>query len=102
LGNRGEAFVASLEVFAVPVEDLRDLQAVFRGVVAVAATVGQKATHGVFELSVELAGDEGLLAQIRTADRGAYHGEVDARLSITAGGADEIMLDVVQVCRLAE
>ena len=55
--------MAKLEVFAVPVEDLRDLELAGGRVPAVAAAVGQEALRLFVELRIEPLRDVGLFTQ---------------------------------------
>src|SRR5258706_4038174 len=82
--HRGEALVALLEVLAVPVEDLRDLEAARLRIVAVARPVGEEALHAVLERALEVRSRERLVAKHRAADRRADHRDVHARIVVDA------------------
>src|SRR5438477_822632 len=100
--HRGISLVALLEILAVPVEDLRDLEPLGLRIVAVAGAVREEAPQAVLELRVELVGGEGFVAQHRAADRGAHHRDVHARIVVDAVLAQRLVLDEIEVRRLAE
>ena len=88
--------MAETEVIAIPVKDLRHLEAPCGGGEAVAHAVTHEAQCLLVDLRIEPLGDEGLLAQRRAADARAIDDKVHARVVEAASLAQHSVLDVVQ------